>query len=191
MDDIQKVLDAVSILQDSILATMDDKEAMVRLKAREDLPESMVKWIADKETPPAIVPPVIPGVPAIVAPIANTDSSKPKVEDFENEVDYAKALVRWDVATKAKDDPAAAYRKPIRENYLTDEEFNKAFASYTSFVKGIRDELEPALGEAIKKTLVPAPPAPIDQDFDIDELWESAGDTDSLSQFLYKEGIKL
>ena len=168
-DDIQKILDSISLVQDVTLASIGDKDAIARLKGKTDLPDSVKK---------------------LLEPPKPVEKGKPLPENFTDEIEYAKALLAWDSAMKAKADPATPYKKPVRENFLVEDDFKKAEAAYNAFITQLRAEIEPAVGEAVKKSLAPAAPAAlIDKPIaDIKKLYAGADAVD-IKEFLYKEGV--
>lgn len=195
MDEIEKVLDAISILQDVQFAQLGDTESLERLKERETLPDFLKEWIEKVEEPDVEdeaedeeEEEPVEKDEAKVEPV----DGKPKAENFTDEFAFAEALLRWKKSQEAKDDPATPYRKPIPEMYPSQEAYQKALDAYNEMVKEIKDAIAPELGEAIKKTLAPQreqvqglEPIPFEK---MDEAFDESLDA---RQYFARLGVKM
>jgi hypothetical protein len=183
--DVDKILDALDMLQTVQLAQMGDEPSFVKLDAMDKgkIPEGLKRWMEEhkkkkaktpeeiaaeeeakkreeeakkaKKTPEELAAEEEAKKKAKEKPKEEEYPGKPKKEDFTDDVEYAKALIRWDTAVKAKKDPVYYYKKPKKEDFVTDIEFDKAKSAYEEFVKALKEDLEPTLGASIKKSLAP------------------------------------
>tara|TARA_Y100000310_G_scaffold296427_1_gene328678 strand:+ start:1709 stop:2326 length:618 start_codon:yes stop_codon:yes gene_type:complete len=194
--ELQKVLDAINLVTLGLYASQGDEASIAKLKEMEDLPEPMQKLIAEPEppvdTPPVEAPVDTPPVetpPAVPPAHAAYGVPKPVAGDFESEVDYAKALIRWDSATKAAARPTYSFKVPEKNDFFSDEEFKTAKAHYDTFVKALQEDLSPVLGAAIKKSFVPDM-QPIEQEsIDFAALYAAAEGADTFDAYASKVKI--
>jgi len=170
MSEIDKILDAINILQDFSLAQSGNIEALDKLKKRENLPEPLKVALQKFEPKPE---------PVVEKEVCPKCGKEPCVCEAEPE-EYKKMTTR--------------YGKPVREEYKTDEEFKKALDEYSAFVLDltaeIRKAIETPIGEAIKKSLVPEK-KPESDPVDVEKLFKNVGGAKDFADFMYKEGIVL
>mgnify|MGYP003969692257 FL=1 len=189
MDEVTKVMDAIAILQDSVLANIGDTEAMTRLEAREELPESMRSWIemkkaeGDEPTPDPVDEPEPEPEPVSV------EKGKPIATDYDDELEFARALIHWDTAKKVKADPATPYKKPVRESFASEADFTKANDAYNSFISEIKRDLTEEIGDAVKKSLAGAPAEPVEP-ADIKSFAKAADEARNFEDYLYRVGVE-
>jgi hypothetical protein len=169
-DDIQKILDSISLVQDVALAGIGDKASIERLSKRADLPDSVKKYVAGFGKPVE-------------------ESGKPKPEDFKSDIEFAKALIAWDAEKTAKASPSFSYKKPVRADFVKEDDFKTAEAAYAEFISNIKKELTPEIGDAVKKSFMPQPRFDPNEKADLAKLFKDAGEADRMDDFLYKEGV--
>jgi len=81
-DDVQKILDAISLSQDFTLALYGDEGAVGRLLTKTDLPESVKKFITK---------------PKDVEKVAETPKPEgPQRADFKSDLEFAKAVLEYE-----------------------------------------------------------------------------------------------
>jgi len=166
MDDIAKVMDAISVLQDMLLAaTVKDEASILKLKGREGVPEAFMSYLVKEDEPEAEI--------EEEAPIAV--SGAPAREAFESDLEFAKAVMVYHDAQEAK--------KGITTSDLA--------TGFAAFEKKLREEVFPEMGEALKKSLVPEQHTAEKETANLNALWSGAGKAQNLSDFLYKEGIEI
>ena len=199
--DLQKVLDAIKLSTDYTSAVSGNKDALERLKAIEELPEDIKKWVDAQPAEGATGGGGGGGGGnGGAGGGGEVDKTvKPKREAFpegdEGDVEFAKALVRWDTASKAIKSTDRLFKKPVREDYFTDEEFNKANTAYSGLVEEISKSVlertiegtEVKVGEAIKKSM--AIPAGGADKFTFKGIFDDSADTRSARELLRKEGL--
>lgn len=158
MSELDKILDAVNILQDFTLAQAGNKDALDRLSKKENLPEPL-KDIVDVK----------------LKELVKNVKGEAKPEEIKK--------------------MTQRYGKPLRDEYQTDDEFNKALEDYNAFVTDltseIRKAIETPIGEAIKKSLVPERRQTDEAPVDIMKMFKSMGDSKDFGDFIYKEDVKV
>lgn len=179
-EELTKILDAIAVGTDLSLATTGDMEAFDRLEKKlEELPEAIKTWVSAKRV--AIDKAAGgdgdgdgdggdgdgdgDGAGDGNVEKTNDPRERPKAEDFEDELEFAKALVAWDRVLAAEKSPDRYFKAPVREDFFTDDEFNKAKTAYDTLVGAIAKsvfEMKPegvelTVGEAIKKSLAVRP----------------------------------
>lgn len=143
-DDVQKILDAISLSQDYTLALYGDEDAVKRLTAKADLPESIKKFLIERAKPKTEVP-----KDALVR------------ENFKSDVEFAKAVLgAEDAKTKASTEAERA------------------------LINKVKAELQPELGEALKKSFVKKDTSVPDNAIDFKKLASEADSTVRFKDFV-------
>ena len=117
-------------------------------------------------------------------------------EGLPGEIEFAKALVNWDTATKAKEAPDRSFKVPVREDFFTDEEFNKAKEAYDGLVGAITkavlgtklEGVDIEIGEVIKKSFA-APGKSTTTPRPFSDIMKDASKARSIDELLRMEGI--
>jgi fatty acid/phospholipid biosynthesis enzyme len=119
-DDVQKILDAISLSQDYTLALYGDESAVARLTAKADLPESIKKFLVERAKPKVEIP-----KDALVR------------ENFKSDLEFAKAvIVAEDAKAKISTDAERALVEKVKAELKPElgEALKKSFVQKDSTI---------------------------------------------------------